>query len=691
MAGAGSLVAPLGASGGLRDPSGGLWLVGTGGAAVGRCVGLSPSTHDSAETSLKVGRSPVCHLPLDDMEVSGQHVVLWWDAALGHAAVADRPGSFNGTYLRLSSEREVSAAYPLMFGDTLVVGDHALTLAESSAEPSAGEEVAEGAGQQHEGAGQAAASGGAAPSDPEQVATMRSSPSRGAAPGILDSGVLGGDANGDPNSTLKPRGGAVEEGAGSNGGGPRVRPRSGAACLRVSKHRGGGELSQLDLAAEDGRTVTIGRAKSNAVALVTDQSVSANHAELSFSSELLSAQSGCSGWSVRDLGSSSGTAIRLSAERVASRSFPLTPGHRLGLGSAPKSSELMALRFRRGVAARQGRRPTMEDAHVACDALPPPPGCDAPLARGLCRHLSFYAVYDGHQGAEASGFCKVHLHRMMLASLAERVQKRRSGGGGGGGGGGGTEGDAEGGAEGDVEGDAEGDAEGDVEGDAESCQPTAEEVAAAMRDAFAATDEQFLTATNSSAGTTAIAAVVTRTHCIVANCGDSRGYLYRPAAGGGSGEEAPKEGTVLRMSIDHKPDRPDETARITAAGGWVSGGRVLHTLAVSRALGDRDFKLVPSRRSSEGAEDFKMPFKAPLVTHEAEVRIAAIQDGDELLLACDGLWDVLSGEKAFDFLRAHGASENPQRAVAQLCQAAEEQLHSQDNISAVYVRLQAPA
>ena len=127
------------------------------------------------------------------------------------------------------------------------------------------------------------------------------------------------------------------------------------------------------------------------------------------------------------------------------------------------------------------------------------------------------------------------------------------------------------------------------------------------------------------------------------------------------------------------------------AGGWVSGGRVLHTLAVSRALGDRDFKLVPSRAGSTEADDgFKLPFKAPLVSNEAEVRVAAVQEGDELLLACDGLWDVLSGEKAFDFLHTHGASENPQRAVAQLCQAAEEQLHSQDNISAVYVRLEAP-
>ena len=62
--------------------------------------------------------------------------------------------------------------------------------------------------------------------------------------------------------------------------------------------------------------------------------------------------------------------------------------------------------------------------------------------------------------------------------------------------------------------------------------------------------------TSSSAGSTAVAALVTGSHCFVANCGDSRAYVWR-------------HGRALPLSLDHKPDRPDELARIRAAGGFV--------------------------------------------------------------------------------------------------------------------------
>ena len=86
-----------------------------------------------------------------------------------------------------------------------------------------------------------------------------------------------------------------------------------------------------------------------------------------------------------------------------------------------------------------------------------------------------------------------------------------------------------------------------------------------------------------------------------------------------------------------------------------------------------------------------MPITADLVSAAPEVRICALQAGDELLLACDGLWDVLTPEAAFGFLHSHGSAEQPQRAVAQLVQAADETYNSLDNITACYVRLSAPS
>ena len=84
-------------------------------------------------------------------------------------------------------------------------------------------------------------------------------------------------------------------------------------------------------------------------------------------------------------------------------------------------------------------------------------------------------------------------------------------------------------------------------------------------------------------GSTAIAVVVTPTHVICANCGDSRSVMVR--GGGAAGDAATEE-----MSYDHKPYNPDEMRRIQAAGGTVTMRRVNGDLAVSRALGDFVYK-----------------------------------------------------------------------------------------------------
>ncbi|KAJ1297792.1 hypothetical protein BS78_01G404500 [Paspalum vaginatum] len=125
-------------------------------------------------------------------------------------------------------------------------------------------------------------------------------------------------------------------------------------------------------------------------------------------------------------------------------------------------------------------------------------------------------------------------------------------------------------------------------------------------------------------GSTAVVAVVGPRHLVVANCGDSRAVLC-------SG------GAAIPLSADHKPDRPDELERIHAAGGRVifwDGARVFGMLAMSRAIGDSYLK--------------------PFVIADPEVRVVERKDGEDefLILASDGLWDVVSNEVACKVVRA---------------------------------------
>ncbi|KAI3934267.1 hypothetical protein MKW98_009248 [Papaver atlanticum] len=126
-----------------------------------------------------------------------------------------------------------------------------------------------------------------------------------------------------------------------------------------------------------------------------------------------------------------------------------------------------------------------------------------------------------------------------------------------------------------------------------------------------------------SIGSTAVVALISKDKIIVANCGDSRAVLSRAGS------------PPLPLSQDHKPDRKDEMERIEGAGGTVinwNGFRVLGVLATSRCIGDRYLK--------------------PFVTSVPEVTITSRNESDEfLILASDGLWDVMSNKMACQIAR----------------------------------------
>jgi len=140
----------------------------------------------------------------------------------------------------------------------------------------------------------------------------------------------------------------------------------------------------------------------------------------------------------------------------------------------------------------------------------------------------------------------------------------------------------------------------------------------AMKKAFTNIDEDFIN-TGYPDGTTACAvSLVGGKRIICANAGDSRAIVVR------------KDGSVVRVSRDHKPGMPDETKRITELGGRViywGRWRVEGLLAVSRAIGDASLK--------------------PYVTSNPEVCEYDVGPDDWfLIISSDGVWDVLDNEEA---------------------------------------------
>ncbi|KAJ8617055.1 hypothetical protein MRB53_013241 [Persea americana] len=175
----------------------------------------------------------------------------------------------------------------------------------------------------------------------------------------------------------------------------------------------------------------------------------------------------------------------------------------------------------------------------------------------------------------------------------------------------------------------------------------------AIADAYNHTDSEFLKSENSQnrdAGSTASTAILVGDRLLVANVGDSRAVICRG-------------GNAIPVSRDHKPDQTDERQRIEDAGGfvmWAGTWRVGGVLAVSRAFGDRLLK--------------------QYVVADPEIQEEVIDKSLEfLILASDGLWDVVTNEEAVSMIKS---IQNPEEAAKRLLQEAC-QRGSADNITCV--------
>lgn len=95
----------------------------------------------------------------------------------------------------------------------------------------------------------------------------------------------------------------------------------------------------------------------------------------------------------------------------------------------------------------------------------------------------------------------------------------------------------------------------------------------------------------------------------------------------------------MELSEDHKPDLPSERSRVIQAGHMVEDGRVDGIIAISRAIGDWEYK-------SATLEPEKMAVSA-----FPEVRTFEIGPQlDFVITACDGIWDCMTSQQAIDFV-----------------------------------------
>ncbi|XP_022705831.1 probable protein phosphatase 2C T23F11.1 isoform X2 [Varroa jacobsoni] len=113
-------------------------------------------------------------------------------------------------------------------------------------------------------------------------------------------------------------------------------------------------------------------------------------------------------------------------------------------------------------------------------------------------------------------------------------------------------------------------------------------------------------------------------------------------------------GRTMPLSFDHKPSNKEEARRINAAGGWVDFNRVNGNLALSRAFGDFVFK-----------KNEKKPAHEQIVTAFPDVTVEPLTpDHEFVVLACDGIWDVMSNEEVIEFIRVRLAERMEPEIVA---------------------------
>lgn len=177
---------------------------------------------------------------------------------------------------------------------------------------------------------------------------------------------------------------------------------------------------------------------------------------------------------------------------------------------------------------------------------------------------------------------------------------------------------------------------------------------------------------------------------LIASVGDSRAVLCRSRDAPGAADGG-KQLVAIPLSEDHKPNRPDEQKRVEELGGVIDfegvwrvfipgqanfGGQQIARwgLAVSRSFGDLLLK-EPEKYDCVGASP------GGLISAVPEMRAVDLVPGTDrfLVLASDGVWDVIGNEDAVAICAGQQRPEQAAQMLLRRTYAA----NSDDNITAL--------
>lgn len=308
-------------------------------------------------------------------------------------------------------------------------------------------------------------------------------------------------------------------------------------------------------------------------------------------------------------------------------------------------------------ASMQGRRPKQEDRHVKIpDLTKAAKALKMPIDH-LPQPCAFFSVYDGHQGQQCSDFAAKGFHGKLLKRLSA---------------------------------------------DTDPAAWTEERICSTLKEICEELDSEFLQKFRTSPdGTTLVVALVVGTKLYTAWVGDSRLVLCQ--------RSQMQQLLAVAVTKDHRPNLEAEAKRVKDAGGLVLDFgmgvyRVAHdgyeekmremkrqqalgmgfsgkepvALAVSRALGDRDFKAVTGK---------------PLLIAEPDVKCVQLDRTHmSMALMCDGISDVMQDDEICAELEMRRPGPpDPVKRCRIACGALVQEAYkrgSEDNLTVIFVRFQ---